>query len=316
MPNKINISDIEKFKAFNVQKSEGTTRTYLHHLTDYADYLEPIKKNIRDASEDDLVNYISKKNKDVKAKSEGWESARQKMSSNSIMILFSALTKFYHILKLIDKEEMVKNVRKDMLGKTKNSSKPFSLNHDEIKELLKIPVHGSYYLIERDNLIIHLLYVTGMRVSEVSNLTIDKIDLNSKDNVLVEIKGKRKKIRYVLITKEWIKRYKEWYEDYRHDNEQYAFLNKNNGRLSTHAIWDIVKEKAKRAFGGKGIIRDGKAISTHKLRSTFATEMLRNGIPLLITQELLGHDSADTTKKYTQIDPNDLKKIETLKVKL
>lgn len=152
----------------------------------------------------------------------------------------------------------------------------------------------------RDKAILELLYATGIRVAELSNL--DLISLNLDDET-VRIMGKGSKERILPLSqpvKAALKDYliiREQLPYKKHHNilsEKALFLNCFGKRLTTRGIRIIINKNMKTACLNK-------KISPHILRHTFATHLLNGGADLLSVQELLGHVSLSTTQIYTHI---------------
>ena len=175
------------------------------------------------------------------------------------------------------------------------------MSSDELERLLKAPEGDSLKSL-RDRAILHTLFSTGMRVSEL--VSLDRyIDL-SKDEIT--IRGKGDKLRLVFLSplaKEHIKKYL----DKRTDTDEALFINlaKNKDaskslRLSTRSVERLIKRYATKA----GIMKE---VTPHKLRHSFATDLLQNGADLRAVQALLGHASITTTQVYTHVVDKHLK---------
>ena len=148
--------------------------------------------------------------------------------------------------------------------------------------------------------IFELLYGCGLRVSELTNLEIKNIDLNSK---ILRCFGKGSKERIVPIgekAKESILKYLELRNLYPNHDSKKLFINKKGQSLSRQEIY-ILSQKV-------GKIID-KHISPHVFRHSFATHLLENGADLRVVQELLGHSSVSTTQLYTHVSKKRLKDI-------
>lgn len=161
----------------------------------------------------------------------------------------------------------------------------------------------------RDLAILHLLYSTGLRVSELSNLNRKDVNLESREFRVV---GKGKKARIVFIS-DTATEYVKDYLDSRNDNWTPLFVSNSNRsrqdsllgedrRLEPQAIERIVRNIAAAA----GIV---KKVTPHTLRHTFATELLKNGADIRSVQEMLGHASITTTQIYTHLTNKRLKEI-------
>ena len=147
----------------------------------------------------------------------------------------------------------------------------------------------------RDKAILELMYSSGLRVSEVSNLTLNSINKNNSIRVL----GKGSKERVLPMTNRAYVSIKKYIESSRpkfeNDNSKnYLFLGVRGGQLSVREIRRIVK------------FRTGTF--PHSIRHTFATHLLEGGADLRIVQELLGHNDPSTTQIYTHVSKKQLQK--------
>ena len=147
----------------------------------------------------------------------------------------------------------------------------------------------------RDKAILELMYSSGLRVGEVSNLKLDSV---SKDNS-IRVLGKGSKERVLPMTKRAYVCIKKYIETSRPKFENsksrnYLFLGVRGGQLSDREIRRIVK------------LRTGTF--PHSIRHTFATHLLEGGADLRIVQELLGHNDPATTQIYTHVSKKQLQK--------
>ena len=147
----------------------------------------------------------------------------------------------------------------------------------------------------RDKAILELMYSSGLRVSEVSNLTSNSINKNNSIRVLG--KGSKERVlpmtkRAYVTTKKYIETSRPKFENDKSKN--YLFLGVRGGQLSDREIRRIVK------------FRTGTF--PHSIRHTFATHLLEGGADLRIVQELLGHNDPSTTQIYTHVSKKQLQK--------
>jgi integrase/recombinase XerC len=181
------------------------------------------------------------------------------------------------------------------LVKTPKTEKrlPNFLSVDDVFTLMEKP-DGIGILHARDRAILELLYSSGLRVSEISELNVD--DINTKEG-LVKVKGKGMKERILPVGSKAIDAIKSYtLEKMLFKNKDGAmFLNSRGARLSDRGVRRIVV-KYSREIGIKG------QIGPHTLRHTFASHLLQTGADLRVIQELLGHSSLSTTQKYTHLD--------------
>ena len=148
---------------------------------------------------------------------------------------------------------------------------------------------------DRDKAILELMYSSGLRVSEVSDLTLNDI----KKNRSVKVIGKGNKERVLPLTSrayEAINSYIKYSRKIFINQKSYSyiFLGVRGGKLSDREIRRIVK------------LRVGTF--PHSLRHTFATHLLDGGADLRIVQELLGHNDPSTTQIYTHVSKKQMKK--------
>lgn len=157
---------------------------------------------------------------------------------------------------------------------------------------------------KRDQAILELLYATGMRASELINLELNDVSIESG---FIKCFGKGGKERIVPVgetAKEYLDKYikEERPKMARNESETALFLDRNGTKMSRQALWDIVK---------KYVLKSGIKLktSTHTLRHSFATHLLEHGADLRSVQEMLGHSNIATTEIYTSVSRERLKKI-------
>ena len=171
---------------------------------------------------------------------------------------------------------------------------PNVLTSSYINRLLD-SLHESSQKDIRDKAILELMYSSGLRVSEVSNLTLNSINKNNSIRVLG--KGSKERVlpmtkRAYVSTKKYIETSRPKFENDKSKN--YLFLGVRGGQLSDREIRRIVK------------FRTGTF--PHSIRHTFATHLLEGGADLRIVQELLGHNDPSTTQIYTHVSKKQLQK--------
>ena len=170
---------------------------------------------------------------------------------------------------------------------------PRFLSVDDVFSLVEKP-EGIGFIPVRDKAILELLYSSGLRVSELSGLNID--DLNIKE-YMIKVRGKGKKERIVPVGSKAIDAIKSYMVErvLLKSKDLALFLNRLGRRLTDRGVRRIVVKYAKAlTFMGQ--------IGPHTLRHSFATHLLQGGADLRIIQELLGHSSLSTTQKYTHLD--------------
>lgn len=182
------------------------------------------------------------------------------------------------------------------------------LEPDEIERLI-LATAGSTLRSLRDRAILELLFSAGLRVSELTHLDCQHIDLTKEE---FSIRGKGDKLRIVFISPS-AKGALERYLSKRTDTDPALFIalssaqkpgdgGRESLRLTPRSIERIVKYSATKA----GIIKD---VHPHTLRHTFATDLLANGADIRSVQAMLGHASITTTQIYTHVTDEHLKEI-------
>jgi integrase/recombinase XerD len=154
----------------------------------------------------------------------------------------------------------------------------------------------------RDRVILEILYDTAIRRSEVANIRLSDLDLSSG---YIRIHGKGDKDRVVPVSQrvcELIKKYLLFVRPafIKDKDSGHLILNRSGNQMAANGIYIIVKH-----YGT--LIK--KKVTTHSLRHTCATHMLKNGAPVRHIQELLGHESLESTQVYTRVTINDLKQV-------
>lgn len=183
---------------------------------------------------------------------------------------------------------------------------PEVLSLSEVEALLNAPA-GESLNDQRDRAMLQLLYATGLRVSELVELKLSDLNLQS-GYLITSGKGDKERLipigdaareavaSYLLASRSGVTQGKE----------KYLFLTRLQGNMSRQAFWNMIKKRAYEA----GILKN---ISPHTLRHSFATHLLENGADLRSVQMMLGHADLATTQIYTHITGDRLKRLhETL----
>ena len=183
---------------------------------------------------------------------------------------------------------------------------PEVLSREEIENMIA-QIDRSKPDGERNAAMLETLYACGLRVSELVNLQLSKIDFEEE---IVSVIGKGNKERLVPIGKAARKQLKKYIDkvrvhlDIKPGDEDYIFLSKFGKPLSRIMVFLIIKDLAMKA----GI---DKEISPHTFRHSFATHLVEAGADLRAVQEMLGHASIITTEIYTHLDSGYLKEVIT-----
>lgn len=279
--------DIEEFLTYlriDKKYSLNTINAYKNDLEKYYKYILTIKKNIDNITRKDIEGYLKYLNE-------------EKLSMSTISHNISTIRSFYKFL-AIDKNLKSNPIELIELPKLKKRI-PKVLSEEDINKLLTIKCNNNFDI--RNKAMLELMYSTGVRVSELINISIYDIDL-TEDSVRIFGKGSKERIvplgdmaldslkDYLKIRKEMLKK----------ENNDFLFLNNHGKKLTRQGFFKIIKNIAKE--------KDIKTeFSPHTLRHSFASHLLKYGADLRSIQELLGHSDLSTTQIYTHIE-NDTKK--------
>ncbi|MEX1051850.1 MAG: site-specific tyrosine recombinase/integron integrase [Patescibacteria group bacterium] len=173
-------------------------------------------------------------------------------------------------------------------------------------ERLRLAPEGNNLTAQRDRAILEVLYSTGLRVSELVSLKRSHVNLKSGE---FSIKGKGGKVRPVFLS-DSAKLALKSYLSTRRDGNAALFIRHNRNINKDETATALTARSIQRLLKHYGAIAGiVKPLTPHKLRHSFATELLRNGADLRAVQELLGHSSITTTQVYTHVTNKNLKDI-------
>ncbi len=168
------------------------------------------------------------------------------------------------------------------------------LTKEEIKQLINAPTNLKHQLL------IGMLYATGVRVDELIRIKIPDLDFNKK--LLLVRQGKGKKDRYTLLSENIIQKIKE-YLNTRKNNNEYLFET-SDSHITDRTAQQILKSARNKA-------RITKKVTPHILRHTFATHLMEANIKTEYIQQLLGHNDIRTTRIYEGITTKHLETIQS-----
>ncbi|WP_163537705.1 site-specific tyrosine recombinase XerD [Gracilibacillus sp. YIM 98692] len=281
----------EFFRYLKIERglSENTLQAYKRDLIKYYEYLKEFRKikNWHRVTRQDVMQFLYFLNDSGK-------------SSATIARTLSTLRLFHSFL--IREFDMKEDPSLHIETPKSKRHLPKVLSTNDVEKLLHIQYDDKFSL--RNKAMLEVLYATGLRVTELIDLTLNDLHLTMG---FIRCFGKGSKERIVPmgdIAKEAI-------ELYLHDSRpklvkrkqtEQVFVNHHGKPLSRQGFWKIIKQVAKEA----GI---EKEISPHTLRHSFATHLLENGADLRAVQEMLGHADISTTQIYTQVSKSRLKDI-------
>ncbi|TWI98054.1 integrase/recombinase XerD [Mucilaginibacter frigoritolerans] len=214
--------------------------------------------------------------------------------------ILSGIKSFYKYLLM---EDLIKSDPSELLEAPKIQRKlPDTLSYIEINKLIDA-IDVSKPEGARNKAILEVLYGSGLRVSELTELKLSNLYL---DIEFIKVTGKGSKERLVPIGGSAVKALKIWIDNVRvhyqikKGEEDLVFVNRRGTRLSRVYIFMVIKQLAI-------ITGISKTISPHTFRHSFATHLVEGGADLRAVQEMLGHESITTTEIYTHLDREYLK---------
>ncbi len=268
--------------------ADNTVAAYQRDITRFRRWLGD--RNIVDLKIADLSDFAAKLHD-------------MKLAPASIARHIVALRMFFRYLQL---EGLLKDNLAELLGSQKLWQRvPDVLSPQMVDKFLQAPQRYDTYW-RRDRAMLELLYATGCRASELSNLQTSNMQL-AEGYCLCHGKGNKQRIAPIgQPAQAAVREYME------HERPQLAatattpppwlLLSRTGKRLRREAIWELVKKYAVRAGAPE-------SISPHTMRHSFATHLLAGGADLRQVQEMLGHASIATTQIYTHVDQTRLKKV-------
>ena len=257
------------------------------NLEKFSNWLNDIKQ-LDSITTDDLSEYLSKRKKEGLAAS----SIRQNVVSLKIFFRF-----------LCNNKILSEDIAEGLFSPKPEQLLPKTINQKDVKQLLE-SIETIDPLGMRDRALIELLYSSGLRLGEIMEALLENLYLEEGH---IRVTGKGNKTRIVPIGKKALEEINNYLDKGRKKlvnskSTSHIFLSIRGKKLSPSRIWQIVKERSKRA--------DIKSpIHPHQLRHSFATHLLSGGADLRIIQELLGHADISTTQTYTHVDEKGLKKV-------
>ena len=274
---------IKKYKTYlKLEKSlsENTVSSYMGDLTKLLDYIGD-EKDITLVEPTDLDNFLSQlRDIGIHARSQ----AR----------ILSGIKSFYNFLSIVNAidSDPTENIDSPRLG----MHLPEVLSLEEIDSIIS-GIDLSANEGHRNKAMLETLYSCGLRVSELVDLKLSHCYFNDE---YIMVEGKGSKQRLVPVSQRAIHEISIWMEDRRKldvkkGSEDFVFLNRYGRNLTRSMIFRIVKLQA-------GLAGIKKNISPHTFRHSFATHLLEGGANLRVIQQMLGHESIQTTEIYAHMD--------------
>ena len=273
------IEDYLNYILLEKRLSNNTYENYAFDLECFKTYFN--NKNIKSINEQDIVKYLE------------YLKEEKNLTPRSIERHLTTLRGLFKYLVKMDiiKYDITKNIDNLKIGK----HLPNTLTIDEVELLMDIKLDNPFNY--RTKAMLEIMYGSGLRVSELVNLTLNDIDLYN-DTILIHGKGDKERIVPLgEIAKEYLSLYlgiRNSLIKRKNGNPDKLFLN-NHGKPITRNGFNFLLNNLLKE---KGI---DKKVTPHTLRHSFATHMLDNGADLRTIQELLGHSDIVTTRIYTHV---------------
>lgn len=275
-------------------RSNNTLAAYRSDLARYCAWLSGRGSSVHDATEADIEQFVA----DLRAE------GRAASSITRGLVAVRTLHRF-----LVVEGTASLDPAADVAAPRTPAGLPKALSEDDVNMLLAAVV-GNEPAHRRDRAILEVLYATGMRISELTGLSLADID---QEAGLVRVFGKGAKERIVPFGRPASRALDDWLSGSgrmalvparwaRRGDSEAVFLNMRGGRLSRQGAWGVV-----RRYGDA--VGLGDRLTPHVLRHSCATHLLDHGADLRIVQELLGHASISTTQIYTRVSTERLRQV-------
>jgi len=264
--------------------SDNSIEAYLRDIKQFANFLEDTQSlsSPSNISPDQITKFIS-------------HMYDLGLSSNSQARIISGIRSFCSYLRV---EKIMSSDPLELISTPKLEKKlPDFLTVDEVDDIISM-IDMSKDEGMRNKAILEVLYSCGLRVSELINLQLSRIDTTDR---LISVVGKGDKERIVPIGSQALEAIENYLEYQRHNisvkpgHEDYLFLGRYGKKLTRQMVFLILKKCVE-------LVGIRKNISPHTFRHSFATHLVESGADLRAVQEMLGHAQITTTEIYTHLD--------------
>jgi len=294
----MNSAILNKFTAYLLTErrvSSNTFDAYKRDIEQFITYLEKNKVTLEKTKLATIKSYLQCLK-------------QQELKARSMSRKISSLKAFYNYL---NKYLGFENVASELAFPKLEKRLPSYLSEQEVQLLLETADKETTINGFRNKIMLYLLYVSGMRISELISLKLSDLHF---DTGFIAVQGKGGKGRMIPIPPHVLEMLKKYLEtvhkqfmqvDESRRRTEYLFPVCYGGRvrpITRQAFWTILKALAKKA-------NIDRPISPHKLRHSLATHMLKNGADLRSLQLLLGHENLSTVQIYTHLETEHLRKV-------
>lgn len=277
---------IEKFLEYlklDLNYSDKTIKSYQQDIESFKKYLNSKGTDIEQANQQLIRMYLSEQMKEGRTK----------------VTCCRRIAGLRHFYDFLVRSNFIKENPFLFVGAPKKEIRyPEALYLEQVEELFSKNRERTDDLKLRDQAIIELLYASGVRVSELVNIKMNAIDLKNRT---IRVFGKGRKERMVMFSKSCQKTLKDYLINSQlRGSSDYLFTNAKGEQLTTRGVEYILEQIQNKCGVQLGL-------HPHMLRHTFATHLLEGGADLRVIQELLGHESINTTQVYTHITEEAMK---------
>lgn len=261
------------------QVSKNTLVSYERDINQLVSHLKQVDKELRDATSEDLQNYV------VYMQTIGKSNATISRSVASIKAFYKYLVKS----KVIEE-----NIAEGLVAPKVEKKELTILTPKEVECLLEQP-SSTDLKGQRDKAMLEVLYATGIRVTELISINMMDVNLHSG---YIKVRKKNKE-RTIPIGSVALKCLNEYIENVRPlliktEEEESLFINANGQKMTRQGFWKILKQYKEQA-------KIDKDLTPHTIRHSFAVHLLQNGAEVKMVQEILGHTDVASTLMYTQM---------------
>lgn len=298
------IHAIDKFSAYLINEKNYSRHTLLNYIRDLNDLYKFLAKNQEETKPKIELIYIDEQT--LKEFIAGFVlSDDVTYSKRTISRKISTLKSFYKFLNR--KKLFTGNPASGLIFPKLGKNLPTVVDETSITSLLNSKSFSGDIWGLRDKAIIELFYSSGIRLSELINLTIDKLDI---DNNTIRVRGKGRKERIIPIgiiavgaISEYLEKRDKYFDERGIEYDNGVIFNAKNGKKMYPALLNrITNEYISQ-------ISEIKKKSPHVLRHSFATHLLNHGADIRAVKDLLGHSSLSTTQVYTHVSVDRLKDV-------
>lgn len=272
--------------------SPRTIDAYRHDLNKFVEFFESIgKTDILAVTKEDVRRFLA-----------------QRAQTNGAVTRARKLSAIKSLFKYLDREGIIlANPVSGIEAPKLPEKEPTYLTQAEHQNLVAtVKRTATPFYLTRDLAIILLLLGTGIRLSELVGLTLDRVNLEHSGRT-IKVKGKGNKERIIPLTDELVAALERYLKTRPDVSSNHLFISRLGDELHSRSVYGLVKKY----LNATGIKKNKMAV--HSLRHTFGTSLMNNGVNIVNIQELLGHKKIETTRRYLHINSADLRKaVETL----